>query len=109
MPAASVKPLPLKANLAKFQNGRIMLHETRYDHHLRASASVFLPRWSLPRHPALAGEDCECVGNGKKIKEGGVVCLQIGSSTRYLARCERNLNNTSWKKIADGCPTASMS
>jgi hypothetical protein len=59
--------------------------------------------------PASAGEDCECVGNGKKIKEGGVVCLQIGSSTRYLARCERNLNNTSWKKIADGCPTASMS
>ncbi|WP_394689268.1 hypothetical protein [Hoeflea sp.] len=59
--------------------------------------------------PALAGQDCECVGNGKKIKEGGVVCLQIGSSTRYLARCERNLNNTSWKKIADGCPTASMS
>jgi hypothetical protein len=31
--------------------------------------------------PALAGQDCECVGNGKRIKEGGVVCLQIGSST----------------------------
>ncbi len=59
--------------------------------------------------PAAAGEECECVGNGQKVKEGGVVCLQIGSSTRYLARCERNLNNTSWKKIADGCPTASMS
>jgi hypothetical protein len=54
--------------------------------------------------PSLAGQDCECVGNGKRIKEGGVVCLQIGSSQRYLARCERNLNNTSWKKIADGCP-----
>ncbi|WP_299862986.1 hypothetical protein [uncultured Hoeflea sp.] len=48
------------------------------------------------------------MGNGKRIKEGGVVCLQIGSSTRYLARCERNLNNTSWKKIADGCPTAQI-
>jgi hypothetical protein len=31
--------------------------------------------------PASAGEDCECVGNGKRIKEGGVICLQIGSST----------------------------
>jgi hypothetical protein len=57
---------------------------------------------------ALAGQECECVGNGKRIKEGSVVCLQIGSSTRYLARCERNLNNTSWKKIADGCPTAQL-
>lgn len=62
----------------------------------------------LAAPPALAGQDCECVGNGKRIKEGGVVCLQIGSSTRYLARCERNLNNTSWKKIADGCPTAQI-
>ncbi|WP_420409539.1 hypothetical protein [Hoeflea sp.] len=56
---------------------------------------------------AWAGEECECVGNGKRVKEGGVICLQIGSSDRYLARCERNLNNTSWKKISDGCPTAS--
>jgi N-acyl-L-homoserine lactone synthetase len=59
----------------------------------------------LCRVPAFAGQDCECLGNGKRIKEGGVICLQIGSSQRYLARCERNLNNTSWKKISDGCPT----
>ena len=59
--------------------------------------------------PALAGQDCECLGNGKRIKEGSVICLQIGSSQRYLARCERNLNNTSWKKISDGCPVSQMS
>jgi hypothetical protein len=59
--------------------------------------------------PAFAGQDCECVGNGKRIKEGGVICLQIGSSQRYLARCERNLNNTSWKKISDGCPVSEVS
>ena len=58
---------------------------------------------------AFAGQDCECVGNGKRVKEGSVVCLQIGSSQRYLARCERNLNNTSWKKITDGCPVSQMS
>ena len=59
--------------------------------------------------PAIAGQDCECLGNGKRVKEGGVICLQIGSSQRYLARCERNLNNTSWKKISDGCPVSEMS
>jgi len=58
---------------------------------------------------AFAGQDCECLGNGKRVKEGGVVCLQIGSSQRYLARCERNLNNTSWKKITDGCPVSQLS
>ena len=63
--------------------------------------------FSMPQ--AFAGQDCECLGNGKRIKEGSVVCLQIGSSQRYLARCERNLNNTSWKKISDGCPVAQMS
>jgi len=63
--------------------------------------------FSMP--PAFAGQDCECLGNGKRIKQGGVVCLQIGSSQRYMARCERNLNNTSWKKISDGCPVAQIS
>ncbi|WP_339759932.1 hypothetical protein [uncultured Hoeflea sp.] len=59
--------------------------------------------------PAFAGQDCECLGNGKRVKEGSVICLQIGSSQRYLARCERNLNNTSWKKITDGCPVSQLS
>lgn len=59
--------------------------------------------------PVFAGQDCECLGNGKRVKEGSVLCLQIGSSQRYLARCERNLNNTSWEKITDGCPVSQMS
>jgi len=63
----------------------------------------------LSAAPAFAGQDCECLGNGKRVKEGSVVCLQIGSSQRYLARCERNLNNTSWKKITDGCPVSQLS
>lgn len=62
----------------------------------------------LTAGPALAGRDCVCIGNGQRIKEGTVVCLQVSSSVRYLARCERHLNNTSWKKIQDGCPTASL-
>lgn len=69
----------------------------------------FLTAVFFAASPAFAGQDCECLGNGKRIKEGGVICLQIGSSQRYLARCERNLNNTSWKKISDGCPVSQLS
>lgn len=74
-----------------------------------AASIVFLTVLGFTVPSAIAGQDCECLGNGKRIKEGGVVCLQIGSSQRYLARCEKNLNNTSWKKISDGCPVAQMS
>ena len=69
----------------------------------------FVAAACLAAPPAFAGQECECFGNGKRVKEGSVVCLQIGSSQRYLARCERNLNNTSWKKITDGCPVSQMS
>ena len=77
--------------------------------HRLALSIGFLTVAFLAGSPAFAGQDCECLGNGKRIKEGGVICLQIGSSQRYLARCERNLNNTSWKKISDGCPVSQMS
>lgn len=69
----------------------------------------FIAGACLAAPSAFAGQDCECLGNGKRVKEGSVICLQIGSSQRYLARCERNLNNTSWKKITDGCPVSQMS
>ncbi len=70
---------------------------------LLASALVF-----LAATPAAAGPNCECLGNGKRVKEGAVLCLKVGSSTHYMARCERNLNNTTWKKISDGCPSAAL-
>lgn len=57
---------------------------------------------------ALAGKNCECIANGKRVKEGEVVCLRIGSAEGYLARCEMVLNNTSWKKLQDGCPTTAL-
>jgi hypothetical protein len=74
-----------------------------------AFSAILLAAASFAVPAAWAGEECECLGNGKRVKEGGVICLRIGSSDPYLARCERNLNNTSWKKISDGCPTASSS
>lgn len=54
----------------------------------------------------LAASKCKCVAKGKRVDLGTVVCLEVTSSQRYLARCERVLNNTSWKKIEDDCPTA---
>ncbi|MBW3098112.1 hypothetical protein [Pseudohoeflea coraliihabitans] len=53
-----------------------------------------------------AAPDCQCVTKGQRVALGSIVCLEIGPGNRYLARCERVLNNTSWKRLQDGCPTA---
>jgi hypothetical protein len=58
--------------------------------------------------PALAGKDCECVLDGKRVKEGEVACIRLGSSGSYLARCEMEFNNTIWRKLQDGCPTTAL-
>ena len=51
---------------------------------------------------ALAGPDCTCRFAGRDMPEGAVVCIDLASGT-YLARCERVLNNTAWRKMVDGC------
>lgn len=55
--------------------------------------------------PAFAGEKCVCRANGKNFEEGQVTCFRLPSGMK-LARCERVLNNTSWKMLGDGCPSA---
>ncbi len=54
---------------------------------------------------AVAGENCTCRANGVDVLEGDVACLHLPSGDQ-LARCERVLNNTSWKKLQDGCPVS---
>lgn len=54
-----------------------------------------------------AGENCTCRGNGEDIPEGQTVCLKTASGMK-LARCERVLNNTSWKILDSDCPTAAL-
>ena len=54
-----------------------------------------------------AGENCTCRGNGQDIPEGQTVCLKTASGMK-LARCERVLNNTSWKFLDSDCPTAAL-
>ena len=46
---------------------------------------------------------CACRANGHEYGQGEVACI-LGK----LARCGMNLNNSSWKVIADMCPEASL-
>jgi len=48
---------------------------------------------------------CQCRAFGQTFEQGQVVCLRLPDGSR-LARCDKVLNNSSWKKIAEGCPEA---
>ena len=56
---------------------------------------------------ASAGENCTCRGNGQDVAEGETVCLKTASGMK-MARCERVLNNTSWKMLEEECPLARL-
>ncbi len=57
--------------------------------------------------PADAGVKCKCRFNGGYIEEGQTACLKTPSGAS-LARCEKVLNNTSWKILNEPCPYASI-
>jgi hypothetical protein len=48
---------------------------------------------------AQAGQTCTCLAHGQKYEQGQILCIR-----GRLARCEMNLNNPSWKILADSCP-----
>lgn len=55
----------------------------------------------------VAAADCSCRYRGGEVLEGETACIRTsGSST--LARCEKFLNNTSWKMLNQPCPAASL-
>ncbi|TDH39178.1 hypothetical protein E2A64_08940 [Pseudohoeflea suaedae] len=56
----------------------------------------------------VSAAECQCVTKGQRVDLGTVICLEVSPSVRYLARCERVLNNTSWRKLGDGCPSAGL-
>lgn len=64
---------------------------------------------ALSASAASAGTDiaCHCVANGTTYGLGQVICLKLGTKP-FMARCEQVLNNTSWKKLQDGCPSAQL-
>lgn len=59
--------------------------------------------------PALAGPngDCTCRSPGGDVVEGQTACLKT-SKGFMLARCEKVLNNTSWKLLDQPCPVTQL-
>ncbi len=52
---------------------------------------------------------CTCRNrDGSKYQLGQIACLRVDGNV-YMARCEMDLNVSTWKKLRDGCPTAGMS
>ena len=72
-------------------------------------ALLSAPAPGLAAGPADGGaapvRDCRCQSRQGWHPVGSVVCLEVGGRTR-LAECVRVLNNTSWRMIGEGCPTA---
>tara|TARA_R110002020_G_scaffold36894_95_gene111304 strand:+ start:1355 stop:1624 length:270 start_codon:yes stop_codon:yes gene_type:complete len=48
---------------------------------------------------------CWCRDNSGQHPLGTILCMRVGDSER-LVRCERVQNNTSWRTLSEGCPTA---
>jgi hypothetical protein len=54
--------------------------------------------------PEMASaHNCTCRANGHSYEQGQILCIR-----GQLARCDMNLNNSSWKIIAPTCPEASL-
>lgn len=54
---------------------------------------------------AFAGPNCTCRHSGGDVQEGDTACIKTPKGMG-LARCERVLNNTSWKMLDSPCPFA---
>ena len=49
--------------------------------------------------------DCFCTdSDGQRIELGQTTCLTIGSQS-FTARCAMSLNNPTWRRVSDGCPS----
>jgi hypothetical protein len=50
--------------------------------------------------------ECFCTdSSGQRVDLGKTTCLKIGSQ-QVLARCDMSLNNPTWRRIQEGCPTS---
>lgn len=73
-------------------------------------AQSALPQPAIVAAPATtpaqsSGKGCSCRLSGIDVEVGESRCLTVDGRS-YLAICTMNLNNTSWQKLEDGCPTA---
>lgn len=52
---------------------------------------------------------CTCRNkDGSKLELGQTACIRVGDKA-YLARCEKELNVMTWRKLRDACPEARLS
>jgi hypothetical protein len=72
---------------------------------MKASTSCLIAFAALVALQVPANADCQCVANGRMFEQGQVTCLKLPNGAQ-LARCSKELNNSSWKKMQDGCPSA---
>lgn len=72
------------------------------------------PAWAQDRqkvsnedlYPPMPGVEYFCRdANGTRFELGAVICISASCQT-WIARCDKSLNSTTWRKIGDGCPTA---
>ena len=53
--------------------------------------------------------DCYCTDKqGQRIEVGETICLQV-DGRMFMAQCQMSLNVPMWRKIQDGCLSASPS
>lgn len=58
--------------------------------------------------PAYGGENCTCRARNVEAREGQTVCVKTPNGAQ-MARCEKVLNNTSWRFLGTPCPVSSLS
>ncbi|MCY1381596.1 hypothetical protein D9M69_695230 [compost metagenome] len=67
---------------------------------------VLIPGLVIILIPTLAdAHNCKCRNRGVMFELGETSCLRVDGGS-YLARCEMELNVSSWTKIQDGCPVS---
>lgn len=57
---------------------------------------------AAPLAAGNASAGCLCRANGAEFEQGQLACLNLPDGPR-LARCEKVLNNSSWKILKKGC------
>jgi hypothetical protein len=62
---------------------------------------------ALASSEAFAEHKCQCLYQGKRFEQGELVCIKVDGAA-HLARCDMLLNNSSWKFLSNGCPTAAL-
>lgn len=57
---------------------------------------------AVPLTAGTASADCLCRANGTAFEQGQLACITLPDGPS-LARCEKVLNNSSWKILKKGC------